>query len=255
MSAAALGASAGWGAVVAASLLLGALAAAFVRLPARAAAIITAFGGGILFAAIALELVPDADEGAGRTLTALGLLTGTLVYVGADAWLTRDAGAKAMRRSAHAAASGMEMPAEEKEAARGTSIAAGLVVDGIPESIALGLTIAEGRIGLPLLIGILVGNLAEAYGAAQPIVAGGRSKAYAVGLLGAIGLVLATATVLGGTLLAGVSPEVVGAAQAFAAGALLAVISISIIPYAYSKGSALVACATVAGFTAGYLLG
>lgn len=168
-----LGASLAWGLVVAASLVAGAIAAAGLRLPERAAATITAFGGGTLLAAIGLELVPEAEARAGAWLTALGLLLGTLAYVGADAWLTRDPGMRAMRRSRHAAAAGrsMEMPADHTEAdhteaARGESIAAGLFVDGVPESVALGLTIAEGEVGLALLAGILIGNLVEAYGAA-----------------------------------------------------------------------------------------
>ena len=95
------------------------------------------------------------------------------------------------RRSGQAAAAGrtMTMPVDRAEVARGESIAAGLVVDGVPESIALGLTIAEGELGVALLVGIVVGNLVEAYGAAQPIIAGGRSPRFAVGLLGAIGVV------------------------------------------------------------------
>ncbi|MDQ3753075.1 MAG: hypothetical protein M3333_09360 [Actinomycetota bacterium] len=250
------GASLGWGLGVAASLLVGAVVAATVKLPARAAAFITAFGGGILLAAIALELVPDADEGAGAWITALGLLAGTLAYVGADAWLTRDKSMGTMRRSGHAAAAGqpMTMPGGDAEAARGETIAAGLFVDGVPESIALGLTVAQGSIGFALLVGILVGNVVEAYGAAQPIIAGGRSKRFAVGLLAGIGIALAAATVLGGTVLADASPALIGGAQAIAAGAVLAVVSISIIPHAFSEVSSLVASASVLGFISGYLL-
>ena len=252
-----LGASLGWGSVIGASLVAGALAAAVLRLPERAAATLTAFGGGILLSAIALELVPEADREAGAALTAVGLVAGTLVYVGADAWLNRDEHMKAVRRSGHAAAAGqaMTMAPRHAEAARGESIAAGLFVDGIPESIALGLTIAEGEIGLALLVGVLVGNLVEAYGAAQPILAGGHSRRFAIGLLGAIGLALAVATVLGGTVLADASPALVGTAQAVAAGAVLAVVSIAIIPHAFEEVSGLVASATVLGFVAGYLLG
>ena len=113
---------------------------------------------------------------------------------------------------------------------------------------------AEGSVGVALLVGVLVGNLVEAYGAAQPIVAGGHTKRFALGVLGGIGATLAVATVLGGTLLADASPAVVGGAEAVAAGAVLAVISISIIPYAFSQVSSLVASATVVGFAAGYLL-
>ena len=251
-----LGASIGWGLLIGASLLAGALVAAVTSLPPRVAAVLTAFGGGILFAAVALELVPEADREAGVPLTVLGLLGGMLVYVAADAWLNRSASMKTMRRAGHAAAAGVEMPpaSDDGEAARGQSIAVGLFVDGVPESLALGLTIAQGEIGLALLAGVVVGNLVESYGAAQPIVAGGRSKRFAVGLLGGIGVVLAVATVVGATLLAGASPAFVGTAQAAAAGAVLAVVSISIVPHAFEEVSGAVAVATVLGFVVGYLL-
>jgi zinc transporter, ZIP family len=249
-------ASFGWGLAVGGSLLAGALAAAALRLPSRVAATVTAFGGGLLLSAVALELVPEADEQAGAALTALGLAAGTAVFVAADRFLTRDETMKTVRRAGHAAGAGrpMAMPAGHAEAARGEAIAAGLFVDGVPESIALGLTIAEGEIGLALLVGILVGNVVEAYGAGQPIVAGGHSKRFAVFLLGGIGLALAAATFLGGTVFSEAPAEVVGTAQALAAGAVLAVVSISIIPHAFDEVSSLVASATVLGFVAGYLL-
>ncbi|HET9737128.1 MAG TPA: hypothetical protein VFP78_03330 [Solirubrobacteraceae bacterium] len=251
-----LGASIGWGLLIGASLVAGALAAVLLRLPERIAATLTAFGGGILFAAIALELVPEADADAGAALTAAGLAAGTFVYVGADAWLNREPSTRAMRRSAHAAASGraMTMPRNHAEAARGESIAAGILVDGVPESIALGLTLAEGGVGVALLAGIVLGNVVESYGAAQPILAGGHSRGFVLRLLGGIGIALAGATVLGGTVLADASAELVGTAQAVAAGAVLAVISIAIVPHAFAEVSSRVATATVAGFIAGYLL-
>lgn len=248
------GASLGWGLLVGASLVAGAVAAAFLSLPARVAAVLTAFGGGVLFAAIAFELVPDADRDAGVALTAVGLVAGTLVYVAADAWLSRDEAMDRMRRSGHAAAAGQPMMMHSREAARGESIAAGLFVDGVPESLALGLTVAEGEIGVALLAGILVGNVVEAYGAAQPIVAGGHTRRFAIGLLALIGAALTVATVLGGTALADASGEVIGTAQAVAAGAVLAVITIAIVPHAFEEVSRLVASATVLGFLAGYLL-
>src|SRR4051794_28084544 len=105
-----LGASFVWGLAIAGSLLAGALAAVLLRLPERVAATLTAFGGGIMLAAIAFELVPDADAGAGTMLTG-GLIAGTLVYVGADAWLTREPGMRAMRRSRHPPPAGRALKA------------------------------------------------------------------------------------------------------------------------------------------------
>jgi zinc transporter, ZIP family len=255
-----LGASLTWGLVIGASLVLGAVGAARLRLPARVAATLTAFGGGILLAAIALELVPEADRQAGGALTASGLLAGTLVYVAADAWLGRDKQTIATRRFGHAAAAGRPMlmptstPTGSAEVMRGESIAVGLFVDGVPESLALGLTIAEGELGIALLTGVVVANIVEAYGAAQPIIAGGRKPSFAIALLTSIGLALAIATVLGGTVLADAGGALVGTAQAIAGGAVLAVVSIAIVPHAFSEVNRLVATATVAGFIAGYLL-
>jgi zinc transporter, ZIP family len=301
-----VGPSIGWGLSVALSLLAGALVAATFRLPERVAATVTAFGGGVLLAAVALELVPDADAEADVALTAIGLIAGTLIYVGADAWLNQRESSRMLRRAAHAAAAGqpMELPPEmmrpaahaaaagqpmdlppeimrrrvetpaptadakpgavavatepttatDGEAARGLSIAAGIFIDGVPESLALGLTIAEGELGVALLAGILVGNVVESYGAAQPMIAGGRSKRFAVVTLGALGLSLALATFLGGTVLADASPELIGTAEAIAAGAVLAVVSIAVIPHAFEEVSSLVATATVLGFVSGYLL-
>jgi ZIP family zinc transporter len=252
-----LGPSIGWGLAVGLSLVAGALWAARVRLPERAAATLTAFGGGVLLAAVALELVPDADAEAGLALTAIGLGAGTVVYVAADAWLSRRESHRGMRRALHAAAAGRTDEAEEMmrdESARGLSIAAGLTIDGIPESIALGLTIAEDELGVALLAGILIGNLVESYGAAQPIIAGGHSPGFALRVMGGIGAALAVATVLGGTTLADATPEFVGTAQAVAAGAVLAVVTIAVIPHAFDEVSRRVATASVAGFVLGYLL-
>jgi ZIP family zinc transporter len=251
--------AAAWGLVVAASLLAGAVAAVRLELPERFAALVTALGGGIMLAAIAVELLPEADAGAGTALTAAGLFAGTLIYVTADARLSREPHDRQMRRMAHAAAAGRPMsdmaePQAGGEAARGKSIAVGITVDGVPESIALGLTIAQGELGVALLAGILLGNVVEAYGAAQPILAAGRSRGYVLRLLGGIGLGLAVATTLGGTALADASEELIGTLQAVAAGAVLAVISVAIIPHAFSEVSRAVATAMVAGFVLGYVL-
>ena len=172
-----LGASTGWGLVVGREPAWPAPSSPRRSdLPSRVAATITAFGGGTLLAAVALQLVPAADKGAGPGLTALGLAAGTLAYVGADAWLTRDPGMKEMRRRASRWSPGAPMPMAD-EAQEGEVVAAGIFVDGVPESLALGLTVAGGGIGVALLVGVLVGNVVEAYGSAHLIVDGGPAAA------------------------------------------------------------------------------
>jgi ZIP family zinc transporter len=220
------------------------------------AAELTAAGGGILLAAVALELVPEADDGARAWLTAGGLLAGTLAYVGAGAWPQPrhahddDASRRpcGRRRAAHADAARLA-----RRGARGGDRRRDLRRRR-PRVRGPGAYDRGGELGVALLAGILLGNLVESYGAAQPIIAEGRSRRFAVGLLGAIGVSLAVATALGATLLADASAALVGTAEAFAAGAVLAVVSIAIIPCAFSAVSSRVAAATVLGFIAGYLL-
>ena len=246
-----LGPALGWGLAVGASLLAGALAAVTLKLPERVAATLTAFGGGVLFAAVAFELVPEADRETGAALVAGGLLAGTLVYVVADAWLSRTEHAQ---RHAPLGTRGGFRPTDDdahrdirsKEVARGESIAVGIFIDGVPESVALGLTVAEGEIGVALLAGILIGNVVEAYGAAQPIIAG-RAQALRRRPAGAIGWRWRSPQ------RSGYRPQQTparagGTAQAVAAGAVLAVVSIAVIPHAFEEVSRLVATATVLGF-------
>jgi zinc transporter, ZIP family len=234
-------------AVVGLSLVAGALAASRLHLSAMAGSGLTAFGGGLLMAAISFELVPDADRGAGTAITAAGLLAGTAIYVAADWWLHREPELGEMRDAMHAAKTGrMMMPEGSQE---GRSLAAGLLIDGVPESLALGLTVVDGELGVALLAGVVFGNVVESYGAAR-LIGSGATK-----LLASIGAALAVVTILGGTVLSEVSDNVVGGAQALAAGAVFAVVSITIIPETFKDIQRRVAVAMMAGFVAGYLLG
>lgn len=243
-----------WGAAVGGSLLLGTLLAAWREVAEQLAAAVTAFAGGALIAAVGLEIVPDADDRAGAVLTALGLGVGALAFVVADWALTREERVREFRRSMHAAAAGRLEPSAQGEAQRGYSIALGIFIDGVPETAALGITIAERNIGLALLAGIIISNLTEAYGASVFIIQGGRARLLPLGIFAGIAAALVIALVLGATLLSSVGDSLIGFASATAGGAVLATVSISIIPHAYLEVSRFVAIAGALGFVVGFLL-
>jgi ZIP family zinc transporter len=243
-----------WGAAVGGSLLLGTLLAAWREVPEQLAAAVTAFAGGALIAAVGLEIVPEADEHAGSVLTAVGLGVGALAFVAADWVLTREERAREFRRSMHAAAAGRLKPSRQGEAQRGYSIALGIFIDGVPETAALGITIAERNIGLALLAGIVISNLTEAYGASVFIIQGGRTRLVALAIFAGIAAALVVALVFGATLLTSAGDSLIGFASAIAGGAVLATVSISIIPHAYLEVSRFAAVAGVLGFVVGYLL-
>lgn len=244
-----------WGAAVGAPLLVGSVAGVLLPMWERFATTLTVFGGGILIGALAFEVVPEAEKHAGMWLTAAGLAVGTLAFCGADWLLTRDEGQKELRRALHAGASrGRSSGARKEQAGRGKSIALGVFMDGVPETAALGITVAEGAIGLPLLAGVVVSNLVESYGATEPMIEAGYSRRYPILMFAGIALALLIAMVLGATLLASASEKVIGSAEAVAGGAIFATVLIAIIPHGFAEVSRWAAVSAVAGLIAGFLL-
>ena len=250
-----------WGVAVAGSLIVGALAASWLPEWERVAAAVSVFAAGLLIAAVAFELVPDARTNAGAAVTALGVVAGAVLFAAADWWLALRQDTASLRRECHARAAGRPPPdagpasdEDAKKANTGRSIALGSLVDGIPESAALGVAIVEGAVGLALLAGILIANVAEAFGGSTPLIGSGKSRAYAVGLFGGIGFALVVALSLGASTLPALGHGATGFCEAVAAGAVLATVSIAIIPHAFAAVSRLSAIVLVLGFLAGYLL-
>jgi zinc transporter, ZIP family len=244
-----------WGAAVGGSLLLGAVLGSLLPALERTAATVTVFGGGLLLGALAFELVPDAERDAGVGLTAAGLVGGAVLFLALDWLLTRNESRRELRRAIQAGMSGGDVRrGRDEEGARGRSIALGIFIDGVPETTALGLTVAEGKIGLALLVGIVVSNLVEAYGASEPIVASGSSRRFAIGLFAVIGAALFVALLLGATLLSDASDSVIGTAEAVAGGAIFATVLVAVIPHAFAEVSRWAAVAAILGLVTSFLL-
>ena len=128
-----MGAAFGWGALASSSLVLGGLITLRVEVGLRLLGLIMAFGAGVLISAVAFELVGEAaTKTIGDGTIALGLLTGCAVFFVDDVLIDRMGGAD-RKDSGGDQAEGSPL-----------AITLGIVLDGIPESIVLGLTILEG---------------------------------------------------------------------------------------------------------------
>jgi ZIP family zinc transporter len=239
-----------WGAAIGGALLVGAVAGAFLPERERTATTVATVGGGMLLGALAFDVVPQANEHAGLWVTAAGLAAGTLGFLAIDWLLTRDEAREDLRR----ALQGGQAPAGPEAAGRGKSIALGVFLDGVPETAALGITLAEGAIGIPLLAAVLVSNLSESYGASEPLVEAGYSRGFPILLFGGIAVALVVAIVLGATVLADAPDRVIGAAEAVAGGAIFATVLVAIVPHAFAEVSRWAAVAASAGFIAAFLL-
>ncbi|TNC71667.1 ZIP family metal transporter [Rubellimicrobium roseum] len=217
-----------WGLLGGSALVLGAAVAYLVRLPARVTAGIMAFGCGVLVSAVAYDLILEGVELASLRPVVLGALAGSLAYTAAN-WLVSHGGLSVAGR--HRKRSG----GQQMDAAQGgaLAIAVGSLLDGLPESVVLGVGLLDGQGVSPgVLAAILLSNLPEGLSSAAGMRRAGRGPAYVFGLWGGIAVLSGAAAALGAGLLGGAGPEVVAGVRALAAGALLTMVADTMIPEA-----------------------
>ncbi len=225
-----------------AALLVGSALAWFLRIPSKLVAGIMAFGAGVLISALAFELVDEAVATGGLFATVLGFLTGAVVYVGLNVVLAR-------RGARHRKRSGEKQPAASSDS--GSAIAIGALLDGIPESMVLGLGILTGgTVSVAMLAAVSISNVPEGLSSTAGWKKAGRSPAYVFGVWGGIAVISGLASVAGYVLLDGASPSTLAFVTALAAGAILAMISDTMIPEAFQEDSLYAGLLTTLGFLA-----
>lgn len=237
-----------WGLVGGLALVVGALVAWFVRVPQRVVASIMAFGAGVLISALAFELVDEAERSGGLLPTLGGFLAGAVVYVAANIVLAR-------RGARHRKRSGGLQPSEQQSAGSGTAIALGALLDGIPESVVLGLSLlGGGGVGVGVLAAVFISNVPEGLASAAGMKRAGRSARYVFGVWFGIALASGLAALLGALLLQGASEATVAAITAVAAGAILAMLADTMIPEAFEDTHALTGLITALGFLVAFAI-
>ncbi|MGW5051638.1 ZIP family metal transporter [Actinokineospora sp. NPDC004072] len=236
-----------WGLVAGSTLVVGAAIAWLVRVPARVVASVMAFGAGVLIAALSFELVDEAERTGGLLPTAGGFLGGALAYVGANVVLAR-------RGARHRKRSGGQQPSEEQQAGSGLAIAIGALLDGIPESVVLGLTLQTGGIGVTVLAAVAISNLPEGLSSAAGMKAAGRGAGYVFGVWGGIAVASGLAALVGSLLLADASPQVIAVITAVAAGAILAMVADTMIPEAFERAHLYAGLLTTLGFLTAFTI-
>jgi zinc transporter, ZIP family len=225
-----------FGLVASSALVIGAVAGAYWTPPRLVLASALAFASGALITALSFDLFQESFERGGAWLSAFGLLGGAATFVAADELLDRYI-----------------------EGAGGVSafaLLAGVTLDGIPENMALGVSLLEtsGAGALTLLVAIFFSNLPEALGGAVGMRQQGRTRRFAIGLWSATAVVLAAAVVLGNVALSRAGEGHLAVLLAFAGGAVLASLADTLMPDAYREGGAWVAFATAAGFLLSFLI-
>ncbi len=239
-----------WGLVGGSALLIGAATAYFARLPQRLIAAIMAAGSGVLISAVAFDLMDEAYRRGGFDSTAIGFFGGALVYTGANILVSR-AGAKHRKRSG----SNPKQSQATAQEGSGLSIAVGALLDGIPESVVIGVSLLEGSgASLVTVAAVFLSNVPEGLSSAAGMKKAGRSAIYIFGVWGAIAMASGLAAALGYAVMAGASPDIIAATTAVAAGAILAMLVDTMIPEATEEAHEFSGLIAVAGFLLAFIL-
>jgi len=225
-----------WGALGASALLVGALVAYHLNPSRTVIAVVMALGTGLLIGSVSFELVDDALRTRSVGWVGFAVLVGAGVFAAGDWLLTRSGGGD-RKDTDGAQAKGAPL-----------AIVLGSVLDGIPESFVLGLTVLQGGVSLALLTGVILSNLPEGMSSSSGLRTAGWPERRVMVMWGAVIAVSALSAGLGYVVLdpaQGLSGALV---EAFAAGALLAMVADTLLPEAYDVEGVLTGPLVVAGF-------
>jgi ZIP family zinc transporter len=237
-----------WGLLGGGALVIGALIAWFTPVPRKVVASVMAFGSGVLISAVAFDLMEEAARTGGLVATASGFLAGAVLYLAADLALAR-------RGARHRKRSGDQQPSEAQRSGSGAAIAVGALLDGVPESVVLGLgLLSGGSVSLSVLAAVFFSNVPEGLSSAAGMKRSGRSAHYVFGVWGGIAVISGLSALLGYAALGDASPEAIAVITAVAAGAILTMIADTMIPEAFEDTHAWTGLITTVGFLTAFAI-
>ena len=224
------------GALAQSSLLLSGLAVYWIRVPTRVVGWLAGFGAGTLISAVAFDLIAqDIAEGIGAVQGALWLLLGAVIFVGGDYLVDKRFGGDGTGGA--------------------LGIVLGAVVDGIPESVIFGIQVALGMpLSVAFLFSVAVSNIPQALAPSADLAKAGWSRTKMAAAWGSVVLACGVAAAVGYMVAIRIADTNGMGMAALAAGGLLAMLTNSLIPFAYERGGVGAGFGTVVGFAISLML-
>src|SRR5450830_1838270 len=227
------------------SLILGVIIGTVFKIGQRAIAAIMAFGSGVLICALTFGLMEEAFKHGGFDAIVIGFLIGGVVFIGGDFLVHRYGGRNHKKRKHF----------KSVRESNGKAIILGASLDGIPESIALGLSLLEKNgIGLLMLAAIFLSNLPESLSSVDDLRKEGISTKQIYFTWSIVSISSIGAAILSFFFLKNISLNARGIIEAFASGAILAMLADSMMPEAYEEGGYLIGFLTMLGFLTAFIL-
>lgn len=234
-----------WGTLAGCALLIGSFIGYRFNLKQRTVAGIMAFGSGVLISALSFELIDEAFKSSGIFEVILGLFLGAGVFTLANFILGR-MGARNRKRSS--------VPQNEGPD-NSLGIALGALIDGIPESIVIGVGLIEGStLSMITIIAIFISNIPEGLSSTVGMKKRGRSLSYIIGIWGGMTILSGIFAAMGNIVFQSSSPEIIAIIMCFAAGGILAMIIDTMIPEAFADTLNFTGLIATLGFMAAFIL-
>ena len=220
------------------------------RLSHRLIATVMGFGGGVLIAIVAVELMGNAIKTGMSAAAITALLGGAAIFSGIN-WYLATSGAKNRKRCGEC----VKQTTEKEHSGSGVAIAVGTVLDGIPEALVIGLSlVGGGKIGVGVVAGFFLANIPQGLSSASGMKLAGRSRRYIYAVWVGIPLMIGLTAAFGNFALGSVSTEATTVILCFAAGTVLAMLAETMIPEAFDHAPPMIGLITVTGFLSAFLL-
>lgn len=227
------------------SLLLGALTGSRFNLKQKTIAGFMAFGAGVLICALTFGLMEEAFGHGGFDAVIIGFLLGGVTFIAGDYLVHKKGGRKHRRRQLFAT----------DRSANGKAITMGAMLDGIPESVALGIALFNGQgRGILMLTAIILSNFPEGISSISGLRKEGFTKKRIFGIWAIVAVITTVVTVSSFVFLHDIGLNNIGIIEAFAAGAILAMLADTMMPEAYEDGGFLIGILTVLGFLTAFII-
>ena len=217
-------------------LIFGAWLGTVLKIKEKYVGVISAFGAGALIAALTFGLMEEAFSLGGLDHSVLGFLAGGIVFAIGDLIILKIGGRG-------------HKDTYDSNDTTGWGIVLGAVLDGLPESIALGIGLfLNPKMGLLLLLAIIFSNLPEAIASAYDLRRIHKSAKKIIITWSFVALLTFIMVILGYVLFGHMSSSVAALLESFAAGAIMAMLAVTMMPEAYKESGVGASLATVFGF-------
>ena len=237
------------GLIAGGALLAGFGSGVVLHIPKRVVAAIMALGAGVLISTLAYELVEEAADDGGLVPTVRIPRRRHHLHRGGLAGLPPSAG-----RATAAIGEHRRLPVGAQPWAAASVIAIGALIDGIPESIVMGLSVLQGGLSIPIVAAIAISNIPEGLASTAQLKRSGMSGWWIARLWLGIAPMTVVASVVGFAAFQSASPDLIAVITTIAAGGLLAMVCNTMIPEAFDEQHALTGLWATIGFLFAFVL-